>query len=52
MFISMNPIVFQHKYDCSAFELFEGNTRIYSADNGGRLYRWKVNNNFAVETVI
>ncbi|KAM3147497.1 hypothetical protein pb186bvf_000304 [Paramecium bursaria] len=52
MFISMNPIVFQHKYDCSAFELFEGNTRMYSADNGGRLYRWKVNNNFSVETVI
>lgn len=41
-----------HKYDCMALAFIDNDTKFYSADSGGRLYKWKTNNVYSTECVI
>jgi hypothetical protein len=49
---NMTPTIYSHKSNvrCLAFEL--DGTRLLVGDEGGKIWRWKIGNNFKFEAVV
>jgi WD40 repeat protein len=48
----INPMVYQHKFDCKCVAFEHDGTRILIGDSGGRVYRWKIGNTYNVEAMV
>lgn len=48
----MTPTIYTHKMDIRSIAFELDGTRILVGDEGGKVWRWKIGNNYSVEAIL